>query len=105
MSGTELRAYFANRQMVLQSYVRADRGSTHWDGCEISHINCALAEGADALRRAGELAQVNAALVEALKAFEDITRHPAGTYVEVSDAEWREVMDQARAVLARVEKL
>lgn len=42
------------------------------------------------------------ALREALKAFEDLTRFPAGDHVEIPDGEWRDVMQQARAALAQV---
>lgn len=98
-----LSAYFANRQMVLQSYVRTDRGSTHWAGCEVSHLNCALSEGADALRKAGELVQVNAALVEALKVA--LAAMERGLPYVASEEDYVAIAErQARAVLAQVEQ-
>lgn len=62
-------------QAVVASWVREDRGSTHWDGCETAHVDCALSSAADALRevaervRRGEAFEAQANLLRDVQAF------------------------------------
>lgn len=99
--GPQLSARGLRRlQAVVATWVREDRGSTHWQGCEVVHSNCAMAEAADALRAAAELAASHADLLAALKAIVD---DAVGDDSDPLHIVQREFIDQARAAIQKAE--